>query len=747
MPQMQLPFFPEGVTYINSKLAFQKKDGQIVYINGHMPIFTHDEDDIQTFRMITAQFCVQGTTKQIEIVKAFGIPKITVKRAVKRFRKKGPAGFFQPRGTRGASVLTAPVMNKAQKFLDEGHSVSDVANKLGIKKNTLQKAIASGRLREELKKKEFSDSEPYLNTKSQRSSEDHSATMGMGATDLPGRLAASLGQSGPPAISFQPALDVPSGGVLLAIPSLLANGLLRHTEKVFKLPDGFYSLPTIFLLLALIALCRIKSLDRLRFCAPGEWGNLLGVDRIPEVRTLRQKVNDLSQDNQAFEWSAQLCTEWMEAIPESTAFLYVDGHVRVYNGKKTKLPRHHVAREKLCLRATTDYWVNAMDGQPFFVVNQPVDPGLIKVLENDIVPRLEKDVPNQPSAEELEADQLLHRFSIVFDREGYSPAFMLRMKKKRIACITYNKYPGEDWAKEEFISTQVILSSGETVEMCLAERGVLLGGVVWVREIRKLTKSGHQTSILSTGYRLNLERISAAMFARWSQENFFKYMRNHYNLDGLISYETEALPDTTRVVNPAHRQLDSQVRSKVGKLNRLLAKFAAIGLKGDIEPKNVEKYEIEKSTLKEEIDHLEKEVTELKAKRKATPKHITMGELPKDEQFQRLNTKSKHFIDTIKMIAYRSETSMANFLKDIMAKKNEARSLLRSIYDCAADILPDEKEGTLTITIHNLANWSFGGALQSLCDIANETETVFPGTNLRLIYKVVSSQNPRDPEI
>ena len=195
----------------------------------------------------------------------------------------------------------------------------------------------------------------------------------------------------------------------------------------------------------------------------------MGLDRIPEVRTLRAKLKHLAEQEQAFEWSAALCTEWMAAAPEEAAVLYVDGHVRVYHGSQTPLPKHYVARERLCLRATADYWVNAMDGQPFFVVHQAVDPGLLQVLENDIIPRLEQDVPNQHSPE----------------------AFIARMKEKRIACLTYHKHPGEDWPKEELLPTEATLPSGETVTMQLAERGTFLGGEVWVREIRKLTGSGH----------------------------------------------------------------------------------------------------------------------------------------------------------------------------------------------------------------------------------------------------------------
>ena len=82
-------------------------------------------------------------------------------------------------------------------------------------------------------------------------------------------------------------------------------------------------------------------------------------------------------------------------------------------------------------RATTDYWVNAMDGQPFFLLNQAVDPGMLQVLEHEIVPRLEQEVPSQPTREQLAADAKLHRFTLIFDREGYSPEFLRTLKKKR----------------------------------------------------------------------------------------------------------------------------------------------------------------------------------------------------------------------------------------------------------------------------------------------------------------------------
>jgi transposase-like protein len=584
--------------------------------------------------------------------------------------------------------------------------------------------------------------QPAASTKSERADADCAAPMGRGATATMERLAASLGKLDEAAPRFAAALDIPKGGVLLALPALLLSGLLRHSGKYFRLPAGFYGLKTIFLLLAFMALGRLKSVEALRYYAPGEWGKLLGLDRAPEVRTLRIKLKHLADQEQAFSWSSTLCKEWMLEAPEEAAVLYVDGHVRVYHGTAKTLPKHYVARERLCLSATVDYWVNAMDGKPFFVVSQAVDPGLLQVLERDIMPRLEEDIPNQPSTQQLDADPLLHRFTVVFDREGYSPDFLAKMKKRRIACLTYHKYPGDDWPKEEFFSTEVRLASGQRTTIRLAERGTRLSNSLWVREFRKLSASGHQTAFLATDYRAAGALLAPAMFGRWSQENFFRYMRQSFNLDGLVDYGSDAVPETIMVVNPAHRALDGQVRKKVGLLNRRIAEFGAINLDGEIEASKVEAYAQRKSDLQEVITRLQREVAELKAKRKALPRHIPYKDLPEDARFDRLSTQSKHLVDTIKMIAYRAETAMAHIVRQKMTRHDDARSLLRAVYSTEVDLIPDEQAKTLTIRLHPLANTTSDAAIRHLCDEINATETQFPGTNLRLVYKLVSPQSP-----
>ena len=153
MPQMQLPLFPDGVEHITSELAFEKRDGQVTYFNGSMPVFIHAENDVPTFRMITAQFCINGNAKQADISRAFGITLLRVKRAVKLYRERGAAGVYEKPKPRGPAVLTAEVLKEAQEQLDEGLEIAEVAERIAVKPNTLAKAIRAGRLHKPIKKK------------------------------------------------------------------------------------------------------------------------------------------------------------------------------------------------------------------------------------------------------------------------------------------------------------------------------------------------------------------------------------------------------------------------------------------------------------------------------------------------------------------------------------------------------------------------------------------------------------------
>ena len=564
--------------------------------------------------------------------------------------------------------------------------------------------------------------------------------MGIGTCRTLERVAAAVGLLDQVELRFVPSDDVPHGGLLCALPALLAMGLLRHTDGHFKLPKGFYPLECIFMLLAYLALARVRSLEQIRYQAPGEWGKLLGLDRIPEVKTLREKVDHLSADTaRSAAWSSTLAKDWMALDPHAAGTLLVDGHTRVYHGSKANLPRRYVSRERLCLRGTTDYWVNAMDGAPFFCITKAVDPGLIQTMEEDIIPRLLVDIPGQPTEAALHASPRLHRFTLIFDREGYSPEFFARCKARRIACLSYHKHPGADWEEHEFFPHQHTHHlTGEKSTLQLAERGTRLSNDLWVRELRKREPDGHQVSVLATDYTNPLKQISLAMFSRWSQENFFKYMRQHYALDALVEHGSQPLPDTTQVVNPAWRTLDSTVRKQTSVLARLRAQFTARSLSAtETTPEAITRHESRQGTLLLELQARQSEQEKQKAARKATPRHIQLKDLPENERATQLNFARKHFMDTIKLIAYRAETALVETAREELTRQDDARSIIRGLMQTSANLRPDPGKKILQIELHGQTNPAHDRVITHVIAELNATETTYPGTEMVMKFSTL----------
>lgn len=221
-----------------------------------------------------------------------------------------------------------------------------------------------------------------------------------------------------------------------------------------------------------------------------------------------------------------------------------------------------------------------------------------------------------------------------------------------------------------------------------------------------------------------------------------KYMNENFDIDGLVSYSKEMISETKMLVNPRYRQLENELKSLNGKLSRQKALFGHITLKSEeLEGKKLERMIAKKATVHQEIKILEEQIATLKDNKKNTDRKITYGSLPEQEQFSNAINVRKHFMDNIKMIAYRAETGMYHLIKEQIhpRHRDEGRKLLQQMYACDADIIPDYKNKTLTVKLHNLNYRKDDKIMQHLCDKLNETETEFPGTDLKLIYQLVSS--------
>ncbi|MCP4698043.1 MAG: hypothetical protein GY862_14495, partial [Gammaproteobacteria bacterium] len=204
-------------------------------------------------------------------------------------------------------MLKPEVLEKAQSLLDNGVQIKEIAKELGVKYDTFRKAIYDGRLKDE-------KCIESTTNKSSRTVIDAAAAEGMGTacTRVEERTYAAFRVCDGAPVRFEPCLDVPKGGVLCALPALLVNGLLEGAEQFLGAVQGYYKTFHILLLLAFMALCRIKTVEKIKGWAPGEFGKLLGLDRIPEVRCLRQKLVDLSVDDTAEQWACHLSRHWMD---------------------------------------------------------------------------------------------------------------------------------------------------------------------------------------------------------------------------------------------------------------------------------------------------------------------------------------------------------------------------------------------------------------------------------------------------
>jgi len=593
--------------------------------------------------------------------------------------------------------------------------------------------------RQASKKSQIEKDNLVATDRSERSEQDAecSTGLGIGATRIEDRIAAINGEQEHATSQFGTHKSVLHGGVLLAIPALFSQGL----EKVFTtyrpLPRGFYGLKNIILLCCFMALCRIKNAEQLKKHPPGELGKLLGLDRVPEVGSFRRKLKQVIDQGKAEDLHTRLYQSWISKMPEMV--FYIDGHVRVYHGKKANLAKRYVSREKLCLHGTTEFWVNDQSGMPLMVINAELNEKLKEAIEIAIV-KLKKEI--KPKENQGENTPL---FTMIFDRESYEPAWFKKLwTVHKVAIITYRKNVKDKW-DENWFKSQEMQVLGNDVTMLLCERGIALNDQ-WFREIRRRTSSGHQTSILTTHPLLEMDQIAIKMFSRWTQENFFKYLIENYDFDKMIEYGTQPCLYKKTIPNPKYRKLTYQLKKLNEKKVRLEAKaYQKIHEEPNSTIDALESKMSKVSGLLEKINDYEQEIGIIQQDRKGLLSRITISQMPEEERYDKLKTESKKFKNAIIMIAYRAETSLYNIIKSFYkGHQNDGRMLVKRILASEANMAPDYSKQTLTITLHSLATPRDNEAVNKLCQLLTDSQVVYPGTNLRMIYKTIAVQSTKD---
>ena len=757
---LSLPFSLPDATPIGDRYAMQTRDGFTYYFFNLEPFDCHPADDRRAMLLRAAKLQVVSGVRQADIMAAFNISRPTLARAVKRYREHGEDAFFEPRRRRGRTVVDAQMAAKAAALLASGMSGSACARHLGIPPTTFNENRRAGVIADPTRAPAAvadapqavaatdhpasadarQTDPPPATDRATRDARDKQAPMGRAARDVEGRMLASAGlMTEAEPVFAVPAHAVAHGGVLAALPMLLRAGLLGAANRLFRLPDGFYGLTTILLFVAFMTLARVRNPESLRYQAPGEWGAILGLDRCPETKTLRRKIRLLtSAEHTVRDWQSALARTWATEHDDDWATLAVDGHVKVYTGRNGRLPKHFVARQKLCLPASVSYWVNALGGAPLLCLHKALDPKLIKAIEQDVVPHLQHlGVVPEAAPDLTRPDAGVPALTLVFDREGWSPDLFKRLARRGIACITWHKnFKGEDWPEEDFRTLEVLIhgpagTSATTVD--LAEQPIVLRNGLTVRQIRRRLANGRQVPVITTHPQMPLVQVAGAMFSRWSQENFFKYMREQFNLDSLPSHDLAPLDPDAQVVNPVRRALEKTIRRLRSRLATARNRLAEA----------LQQHHRDTATrLDADANALAAELDQLKQQRVHTLTHVRAGDLPEQDKLDALPVGGRLFLDLVRMIAYRAETRMMAPVITTQGKKPNARRLLRALLTSDANIIPVPAKGILCIQLLGLGSDACDRMLAPLVEELNATRTIYPGTNLRLVYELAGDPPP-----
>jgi len=535
------------------------------------------------------------------------------------------------------------------------------------------------------------------------------------------RLLAYLGLLEDAAPLFRSGDRIPRAGVLLALPALIASDIFGIARTVYgSLGPAFYGLRTTLVALLLMALLRIKRPEGLKEHAPGDLGRLLGLDRAPEVKTLRRKLSRLAALGRATAFGRALAQHRVAARGAVRGFLYLDGYVRVYHGQRT-LPKAHVARLRLALPATTDYWGNDTAGDPLFVLTAEANAGLVKMLP--------------PVLDEIRGLVGDRRVTVVFDRGGYSPALFRQILTVGFDRLTYRKGRVRRIPRARFQRSTMVVD-GHPVTFDLADQEVrLLGGTLRLRQVTRRTDDGHQTPILTSRRDLPAIAVAVRMFGRWRQENFFKYLREEYALDALV--DSTVVPDDPArdVPNPRWRARDVQLRQARAEVARLTTAYGAEAFDNPERTRpTMRGFKIAHGPLRHQIRAALQRVAVIEARRAATPQRVPVAAVV-EGAVVRLAPERKLLTNLIKMVVYQAESDLVRLVAPHYKRvEDEGRTLIQSALVGPADLVVTETE--LRVVLAPLSSPHRTRALAALCDDIDHAGVRFPGTRLRLRYTV-----------
>ncbi len=698
-------------------------EGGAVFVYG-WAIMSWDAGNEAMRRLAALQLVRLGVASHKQVAAGFATDPATLWRWEQAHRTRGLAGLWsERRGPRGPHKLTAELREEILRLDAHGLSLRKIAEGTRVSTDTIRRAL--GRVRSDLDTLALARSDSQTSVPEPSTSELPAVPQPV--PRLAERQAARAGllEEAPPVITE--GRELPKVGLLLILPALAEVGLLDVAQQVYgRLHRGFYGLRSLLLTLAFLALLREPRAEGATRLVPQDLGRILGLDRAPEVKTIRRRLGYLAERGLGDKLVFALARRHADAVPEALGFLYLDGHVRAYSGTR-RLPKAHIARARISAPATVETWAADANGDPVFVVVAPVGASLVSELRR-LLPELKGLVGER-------------RLTICFDRGGWSPELFYEIVQAGLDFLTYRKGKVR-LEPERAFSRYSLVADGGTHEYELADRRARLRlpahkGWPKTLAVRQVTRrqDDHQTPILTSRTDLSAAQVARRMFSRWRQENYFRYARQHFALDGLDSYASHPDNLDRMVPNPERARLRRQLARAQQALDELEATLGAEAMDNpETQRPTMRGFKIANAHLTYDIRLARQEVDRLKDAVTQAPTRIPLAKLAPDARL--LETQVKLVTHAIRMSVYNAESTLARLLSPHFSRADdEARALLREAFHAAGN-LQLAGDHVLDVRLNPLSAPRRTRALAALCEHLTATQTVYAGTDLRLVFTV-----------
>ncbi|MGB8019932.1 MAG: helix-turn-helix domain containing protein, partial [Candidatus Nanopelagicales bacterium] len=746
--QPPLPLALGGVEIGDAVAVLVDADGGRVFVHGVLS-FAWDAGDAAGRVLAAVQLVRTRAATGVDVAAGFGMGRETLRRWVNRAAESGVAGVIPAkRGPKGPSKVTPELAEEMRSARSEGATLAVVADRFGVSVASVRRAEQAAAGTSDLEPAVLEPAvlepavlEPAVTVPEDRIGPVEAAlVLPVLADPVPRgaeRAAARAGLLQAAAPVFTGCARAPLVGLFLALPGLAGTGLLECANRVYAgAPGGFYSLDTMLLEAVFRALAGEPRAEGASRIDPVALGRVLGLDRAPEVKTIRRRIGALASLGRAAQLQAAVAAHHLATGRPDDAvgtLLYVDGHVRAYSGTR-KVAKTHSARLRFPAPATVETWIADHRGDPVLVVMAEPSASLAGELRR-LIPALRAAVGDD------------RRVLVGFDRGGWSPALFAHLHAHGFDTLTWRKGPIADVDPALFAevahtdpdtgTTHTWQAADTTIELPIADTGRTFG----MRQITRITQTRtgpHQGHVLTTRTDLPAGEVLHRMGSRWRLENYFRYARIHFDLDAHDSYTaTDDDPDRA-VPNPARATAHQALLTARDRYDRAAAHADTALLALHTPPPGVTTFTISNADITRATAGLHLAADQLaaaEAAHAAVPARLPLGQVHPGQQV--LDTQTKLITHAIRMAAFNTITALARDIRintGYPRAADEAHTLARQALAASGDIQPGND--TLTITLDPLPTRRATAAIAELAAHLTTTATRYPGTDLTLRYAV-----------